>query len=312
MADRRFDCTIAMNESSTRRALLGLGLRSLRPLGAALCAASCSRALAVPALSEPVCRTFADADLEPPFIARFNEGAVTFLAASHSVDPDSEVHRAVWWLVTRGGIQTLIVEGKPTGPIDARLVPLQGRSERQGLSESEYAERLAASRGIRVVGGEPRQADVAREVIASGRDPADVLGALITRALRSQAMVGRLSPGEAFEGNVEALVRRFTSETPELAQGRFSYVQWYASRFGVHPLSDPELAERGSPCGPGLASEITNQFSVARNEHLARLIQSAARQSRLGVVFGAGHYFALRRSLARTYGPPVITKAWVG
>lgn len=206
-------------------------------------------------------------------------------------------------------VQVLLVEGKPTAGYPGRVTRLQHRFGGAARSESQYAELLASRLGVMVLGGEPHQPDLVHQLIVSGRNREDVLGTLVARAMRSRIVVGQRPDATTFSRQALELTQRYLDEVPELQTAEFDFTRWYESRFGLHPLRDPDLGERGSPCGPGLASDIVHQLTVARNKHLMMLIRKAlALEPKVGVVFGAGHYFALQQELAKELGQPALKR----
>jgi|UPI000580956A hypothetical protein len=260
------------------------------------------------AIADP-CAPAAGRD-QPPYLALFSSGPkqIGFLAAMHTQDASSPTFRLISRSFERLQPKIVVVEGVPTeeGLSPARLSN-RGFVRRRGgqYGENMQAAYEAEARDIPVIGGEPAQSTLLQAHVEAGADGADVFAAYLLRYLRGAFLARR--PGGA-DDQLRDLQRRLL---PTLGQSLgvtdFDIFQWYRASYGVLPAADSELAERGSPCGPGIASEIVARETRLRNEHLLRLIEalSGAYPSVL-IVYGAGHFDALAPALRDLYGDSAL------
>lgn len=277
----------------TRRALL-----------VALCAPAVVAARAPVELGDP-CRPAVDQ--APPFTATYGD-AVAFVASVHAAGSDSpvfaEVRSVIAWRPA-----LLILEGVPTA---SGLNPpgLMSRAQAQrssGVYASEvfYAAAQADRAGISVIGAQPSEVAIVRAQREAGYPPRDILGARVLSDLRGTLM---LTPaGDRLRAAREMSARALAAVGADLGLSDFDVAAWYRERFGVALEQDPQLLQRGTPCGGDPASRIVAVATRVRNEHLLRLIDDwRAREARVAAVMGAGHFFALAGPLEARYGPPAI------
>ncbi|MBD3818150.1 hypothetical protein ACIGFJ_14965 [Brevundimonas diminuta] len=250
---------------------------------------------------------------QPPYLAVFSSGPkqIGFLAAMHTQDASSPTFRLIARAFARLQPKIVVVEGVPTeeGLSPARLSN-RGFVRRRGgqYGENMQAAYEAEARDIPFIGGEPTQSTLLQAHVEAGANGADVFAAYLLRYLRG-AMLAR-QPGGA-DDQLRDLQRRLL---PTLGQSLgvtdFDIFQWYRASYGVLPAADPELAERGSPCGPGIASAIVARETRLRNEHLLRLIEAlSSGYPSVLVVYGAGHFDALAPSLRNLHGEYTLLEA---
>lgn len=242
-----------------------------------------------------------------PYVLSFRRGPkrLTFVAARHTVDPDSDTFRAVEAALAAPGLKMVIVEGVATSR-GANPRAFAAAPDARRVNEARYAARLARARSIPFVGGEPDEPREVRRLLNEGLAPAQVLGALVTRSVAALARV-RPKDVAALAREARAAEIRHRRQSRRLARARFEFGGWYRRAYGVAPEADPRLLLRGTPCGDGPAAEVIRRLTRARNTHLWGLVRRAVEsRDSVTVVYGGGHYLALADVLAETYGPPTV------
>lgn len=204
------------------------------------------------------------------------------------------------------GIDLVVLE--VTGASLARRsdAPIQGR-----VGEARAAYMTANRLGIPVWPGEPSDDTIVARLVDNGVSLQDVLASYVTRRLRAATLYqsNGTDPEELLHAaaSAQAAYRR---EVDSFKHVSLDYRRWYLQHMGMEPGNDPLFAERGSPCGPGRASEIVHQISEVRNRHIVAVIEAALRKDDdVAVVYGAGHYWPLHTELVEQLGAPTFDQA---
>jgi hypothetical protein len=152
-------------------------------------------------------------------------------------------------------------------------------------------------------GLEPSDQDLNTTVLAKF-SAADLLGALVLRALPSQAA---RAPNDLSK-LAEAIAERYRRTDSRLAAVTEAFPQWYARAYGAEPWSDPQLLRRATPCSPGLAGEVIKAVTASRNQHILSLMTEVfPRSHAVSVVVGSGHYRVLAPALKARFGSPTYS-----
>lgn len=240
-----------------------------------------------------------------PFAAhfKFRGSALAVLATYHTIDPQSPTIKLLKQTFASLEPAVVLVEGLATdqGTTPRGFAYSDGDPFRGG--ESRYAAKLALEARRLFLGIEPRDQDLNTEALKRFR-PADIVGALVLRAIRAHNMTqGR--PPDAVERYAERAASHYLRADPRLSNGYEDFPGWYLAAFGSQPWTDPKLIHRGSPCSKGLAGLVLKAISGLRNEHMAHVTSSVFPVTpSVLLVFGAGHYRALAPLLAARYGAP--------
>jgi hypothetical protein len=261
---------------------------------------------------------YAEEPLEAPYVARFELGPkrLTFVATNHETGPETASARTVARAFEDDEPRMLVVES-----FDAR--PATGKKYRAHVltlaekgcadcEESEYAACLAYRRGIPVLGGEPTDRQILKELLRQKYSVEDFLGFYTARQIPIWRRLGQLEQFtlERLTDHFLEYVRKESGvETP------FEYpdfLRW----FGAHEVQRRSAADLTVDDTAPYGGPETNYFQrIAfaadrrRETAIVGHIESALdRRDRVIVVYGSGHLVKQRKIWEKMFGAPKSSK----
>lgn len=257
-----------------------------------------------------------------PYTALHARGGrrLAFVAATHTVDPDSSTMAAIRQAFDTVRPATVIIEGFPsemgenpeiiTEIIEQAALP---EADPYARGEAAYAARLAIAAGVPFQGGEPTEAAQTRALLAQGFSVRDVFFADLLKVLPQSIRGGEISGTD--DARFEEVFARWTvslaverDDAPRIDLDQFA--AWYEAQFGVHYRLDARFSDRADPSADTLVGSILRAQSLLRDRHLYGVILQAVRaRGRVLVVYGGTHRTTLAPALSAALGPAEL---WPG
>lgn len=251
-----------------------------------------------------------------PYLVHFRKGDMNlyYVCANHESREGGKTFEVIRKAFKAFPVRRVIVEGRRHHEGDvseesARETILEAKDGRYRWGEVGYAIALAYRKGIRAIGGEPREQDVFLEMRRAGFGPEDMLGLGFVNMIPSYRDQGRLAAEGPKVLFAETMVwkRREFGVPPNLAFDYAAFGRWYESKAGA--AFDPAKVDydvlRPDPNGTFL-QRMSDAAANIRNGFLAGVIAGEVREyGHVLVVYGNGHHAAQRRALVAAFGEPV-------
>ncbi|MCR4296677.1 MAG: hypothetical protein NUW21_14185 [Elusimicrobia bacterium] len=255
-----------------------------------------------------------------PYLIHFRKGRLNlyYVSARHESRDDSGTFVLIRRAFAAFPLRRVVVEGRRNheGDVsseDARGIIREAKDGRYKWGEGAYAIALAHKKGIRAIGGEPRERDVLLELRRAGFETEDVLGLGFVNMIPAYRDQGRLTADgpEALFAETMAWKRRELGVPAGLSFDFAAFGRWHEARTGA-PFDAAKVdyeALRPDPKG-SFFQRLADATSNARNRFLAEVITREVRKhAHLLVVYGSGHHAAQRRALIAAFGEPVYEGA---
>lgn len=166
-----------------------------------------------------------------------------------------------------------------------------------------YAAQLAGNKGIPVIAGEPKDADVFKAMEGRGYSTKDTMGMYLLRRLERDAYPSE----EAFDKGVSKYFgehKAFDHIPKDQRMTAEEFKSWYAEH---NQTGKPFLQITGDDVGPSKTDtffgKMTRDSGIVRDEHLAQVIADATnKHGDVLVVYGEGHLRTLKPVLEQMLG----------
>lgn len=249
----------------------------------------------------------------PPFLATFAGSRLGVVAANHSIDRDDPLFGIIRDAFDVIRPDVVIIEGVETrrgeNPQSIAERATSGRVP-EAAGEALFTAGLALTSGSRFIGGEPSDAEVFDDLLASGFPATDAFYAFLFGPLDQEVREDRLTgPADprfdpVFERWTAMIARRIPNAPTTSAD---AFRRWYRERFGKGLNDDPDWLRSNDPARPGPMQAVVIAHTLARDRHLFRLIADRMGSGdRTLVVFGASHVANIWPALAATFGRPLV------
>lgn len=257
---------------------------------------------------------------QDPAIFLYKSGPykLLYLASGHSSDRQSPTLKMTAQLFQKYEFDALLIEGIPFAEGESPawyLKEAQASLKENFVSgEHSYAAILASEKEIPFYGGEPGQQTIYEALRDEHYSDLDILGFYLARQIpqwvrEEKSKSGLIDrEGLTFTANN---CRNFGLQAPDKKCPELAELKaWYQQQFG-RPLSLDVLNSDFEPLPDGKLKTQRMAAAVARVRDrytLERVQDLLRRYKNVAVIYGAGHFIALRRSFDEAFGPPRINK----
>jgi hypothetical protein len=253
-----------------------------------------------------------------PYVAHFSKSGMELfiVAAHHEQKSDSETFQVIERVFNQFPIKRVIIEGHRNAEGDVDFEKFQAgilRDKKRGIydwGESEYAIELAHEKGIPVIGGEPTDKTEAQAVLSAGFNREDLLACAFVKMIsvyRAQGKIESTGISELFKQTMAW--QRSEMDIPESVVFSFAdFLSWYKKHTGTS--FDAQKVDYNKMYPPNSHGTYIQQMhelmSNVRNPFLAEIINNDLLKYKcVLVVYGSGHYAALRKAIEVGMGSPV-------
>jgi hypothetical protein len=257
-----------------------------------------------------------------PYLVHFHKGELNlyYVSADHESREDSKTFAVIRRAFSAFPIKRVVIEGSRNHEGDisverarAFIRVAKAKNGRYDWGEGGYAIALAYQKGIRAIGGEPRERSVFVEMSRADFAPEDMLGLGFVQMIPAYRDQGRLAADgpEVLFGETMKWKREEFGIPPELVFDYVAFDRWHEAKMGAafDPATVDYNTARPDPKGTFL-QRMADAVSNIRNRFLADVITHELRQYKhVLVVYGNGHHAAQRRALVAAFGEPVYEGA---
>ena len=251
---------------------------------------------------------------EKPVIAHYQKNGyeLFYLAAKHTSDFGDETLNLVQELFRRYQFNVILIESIPYSSGESPEWFLEdARKGRQGKvilgAEPAWAAILADEKKIPFYAGEPDHQDIYKGLKEQGYSDLDVIGFYAIRQI-PQWRRQHEEESNLLQKNIPGFANHYckvfsVSKCPSLRDIQ----SWYQEKMGQKLTSHVSNEEVAPIEGGAYAQKISFQVGFVRDHFTLKIIeQMLAKYKKVAVVYGAGHFFTLRKSFDAALGEPVF------
>lgn len=251
-----------------------------------------------------------------PYLVHFRKDGLNlyYVSANHENQTGSKTFEIIRKAFKAFPLRRVIVEGRRNheGDVsdeDALRTIREAKDGRYKWGEGGYEIGLAYKKGIRAIGGEPRESGVFLEMKRGGYSSEDMLGLGFVNMIPTYRDQGRVAAdgSEILFAETMAWKRKEFGIPEDLVFDYAAFGRWYKTKTGADfdPAKIGYDTARPDPKGTFL-QRMADATSSIRNRFLADVITRELKKYRhVLVVYGNGHHAAQRRALVAAFGEPV-------
>ncbi len=250
---------------------------------------------------------------EKPVIAHYHKGDYDLydLAANHTTIMGESTLNLVDVLFRRFQFKVLLVESIPYSSGESpRWFVEEARKGRTATfipgGESALAVIYADEKKIPFFAGEPDHQDIYRALKSKGYTELDVIGFYVVRQV-PQWIRERERRAGLFERKIPGFIKNYCQTFASLScPNKADVLKWYKEKSG-HELSLNISNEETAPYADGIlfTQKISTEIGFIRDHFTSAVIENLlAQYKQVAVIYGAGHFVALRKSFDSAFGEP--------